>query len=177
MSLDFSALVSLQNRRQAQAEGSLALEPQETEAPASALVWLNRQKQEQEATSKAYKTYQDNIKRAGTLRSEITKGILQGEAPAGLLLKAIECISLMTGDTVILTQNKENLRAIYGWGLDEPTMLKEELEDAKKRLAMLSRPELENAPTDTYKRIQTAIYTHRELVETLENKLKEGKNE
>ena len=54
----------------------------------------------EEKQTAVWKAYQDAIHKAGTLTSEITKGIQNGEKPEVLLLKAVECISLMTGDKV-----------------------------------------------------------------------------
>lgn len=76
---------------------------------------LNREKQERENHRQMFSSYQDNIKRAGTLRSEITKGIQAGAEPLDILLKAVECISLMTGDTVIYSQCQKDIQAVYGW--------------------------------------------------------------
>ena len=53
----------------------------------------------QERLAGAYKEHQENIKRVEQLRTDINKGVQAGEPIYKLLLKAIECISLMTGDT------------------------------------------------------------------------------
>lgn len=58
----------------------------------------------------AYKTYQDNIRAAGQLRTEIIKGCKAGEPDRELLLKAIECIGLMTGEGVIYKVCKQALQ-------------------------------------------------------------------
>ena len=169
MGLDFTALESISTERdytEPLVEGNLAIKP---------LYRLEREKQEREHTRQMYSTYQQNIKKAGNLRGDILKGLKQGEDPLALLLKAIACISLMTGDTLILTQSKEDLVAVYGWGLGQPAPLKEELEEAQHRLAMLSRsmtaPE---TPPDAKESIQRAITAHRALIDTIEGKLAEG---
>lgn len=54
----------------------------------------------------AYKEYQDNIRRAKTLREEITLGARAGTDPATLLLQAVECIAAMTGDNYYFTNFK-----------------------------------------------------------------------
>jgi hypothetical protein len=61
------------------------------------------EEQATERAKEAYREYQDNIKRSGTLRAEITKGIVAGEDPQETLIKCIECISLMTGDKAYFT--------------------------------------------------------------------------
>ena len=48
------------------------------------------------------------------LTDEITKGIQSREDLISLLLRAIECISLMTGDSSFYELNKNNLKNIYG---------------------------------------------------------------
>lgn len=49
---------------------------------------------------KAYKVYQENIRRSETLVSEITKGARDGMSERELLDMAIEAIAVMTGDTI-----------------------------------------------------------------------------
>ena len=53
--------------------------------------------------TRAYKTMQENIAKAGRLRSEIVKGLQAGERFEDLLLKAVECIAAMTGDRAFYT--------------------------------------------------------------------------
>ncbi len=65
--------------------------------------------EDRQARAAAWKEYQDNIIKAGQLRSEISKGIAAGEDTADLLLKALKCISCMTGDQVFYTANKKHL--------------------------------------------------------------------
>ena len=167
-------------------EGSLARETEDpTPAAGRAFYLLDRERQERENTRQMYASYQQNIKRAGTLRSDITKGIQAGEDPAILLLKAVECISLMTGDTAIYAQGKEDLLEVYGRGLHNPEVLRLELEEARSRLALLTAGEpsssvssetAEPAALDATQeqRTQRAIEAHRELIQGLELALEEG---
>ncbi len=64
---------------------------------------------ELEQARKVYATHQENTKRSELLRADILKGLKHGEKPAVLLLKALECISLMTGNTVFYAQGKKAL--------------------------------------------------------------------
>lgn len=80
---------------------------------------LDKEIREREKLREIYHIQQENIRRAGTLRSEILKGIKRAEEPTALLLKALKCISLMTGDTAIYTQSKKDISAIYGRDLEE----------------------------------------------------------
>jgi hypothetical protein len=58
--------------------------------------WLN----------KAYSVSQNNVKKSEELRIWILKGLKRGETQETLLLKALECISCMTGDSVFFEQAK-----------------------------------------------------------------------
>ena len=95
-------------------------------------------------------------------RTAITKGILAAQSPHELLVKAMEWISRMTGDTVFYDQGRENIKAIYGAGLLDPVPLEMELAEVRKRLAMLTRPELDAEPEDSRRRIGRAVKAHRE---------------
>lgn len=56
-----------------------------------------------------YREYQDNIKRASCLRENINLEAKAGAAPEDLLLMAVECIALMTGDGLFLDSFKSNM--------------------------------------------------------------------
>ncbi|MGL4546586.1 hypothetical protein [Eubacterium aggregans] len=106
-----------------------------------------------------YKEQQENIRRAGQLRADINKGVQAGEPIYKLLLKAIECISLMTGEKLFYDANKENLQTIYGI-LGEPEAIEIERQEVQQRLNNLKvaygREEAANAKC----RIQNAIKVH-----------------
>lgn len=198
MGLDFTALnnISLQVTKKDFTEpisyeaGNLALKPEKTAtgqntAPSGQAVHshrLDREKEERARLREMYSTYQENIRRAGSCRSDILKGMKRGEAPLALLLKALECISLMTGDTVMLEQGKADITAIYGWGLGEVAPLQTQLEEAKKRLTRLTGQEpRENLPPAEYRnaeqRIQGAIREHETLIESLERAIARAEHE
>lgn len=166
MSLDFTAINGIPQQG----------EKEERTDPAENAYRLDGEKRERENARQMYATYQQNIKRSGTLRDDITKGLKAGEDPLNLLLKAVECISLMTGESVILAQCKEDLLAVYGWGMGEHAPLEAELGEARKRLAMLTRPELLEDPQNS-QRIQTAIQAHRDLIERLERAISANKTD
>lgn len=85
-----------------------AAHPEEREAIKRAPGELTED-QQRRAQAAGWKEYQENIIKAGQLRNEINKGIAAGEDTAGLLLKALECISRMTGDQAFYTVNKRKL--------------------------------------------------------------------
>lgn len=178
MSLDFTALNSITPAKKSYVpptvyeEGNLALLLQkpataQNTAPQGELIHSHRldaELQERTRIREMYATYQDNIKRAGSLRADLLKGIQRGEEPLALLLKAVECISLMTGDTVIYDQSKEDILAIYGWGLGSPEPLHTELKNAYNRLERLKSA---TVPPEDQPRLQRAIRSHEEYIESL----------
>lgn len=88
-----------------QAENS----PKEENTDKAALVRLAKEQELHKGLSEAYKECQNNIKRSETLRTEILKGVSAGEDIQSLFLKAAECISRMTGDSVFLDQIKKRI--------------------------------------------------------------------
>lgn len=134
---------------------------------------LDKAKREREQVREDHRIYQENIRKAGDLRSDILKGLKIGEAPLALLLKAMECISKMTGDQHIYTQSKADIIAVYGYGLDQVAPLHITLEEVKGRHRKLTRPELleEEIPPETRKRLQGAIRAHEEVIDSLEKKI------
>lgn len=138
-----------------------------------AIYRLEAEQMERANARTVYKEHQQNIKKSGALRSDVLKGINEGESPLSILLKAVECISLMTGDEAFYNQSKNSILAVYGWGLGDPSPLEAELKEVDKRLAMLKRAELgeENAPPDIAKRVNDAIVAHEALKEKLEKKM------
>lgn len=86
-----------------------------------------------ERLAAAYKKQQENVKKSERLRAEINKGIQAGEPIYKVLLKAIECISLMTDDKLFYDMNKSNLQTIYGI-LGEPAAIEIERQEVEQRL-------------------------------------------
>lgn len=81
---------------------------------------LNQLKQDNEKVAELYRQEQENIKKAGDFIPEITKGILAADNPLNLLLKAINCIGLMTGNKVFYNQSLTDIKTVYGIGLHDP---------------------------------------------------------
>ena len=84
----------------------------------SKLAKLEQEKERQrEAAEKQiwlWSAHQEAIVKSGQLTNDITKGIQVGEKPEILLLKAIKCISLMTGNDLFYELNRDNIKKIYG---------------------------------------------------------------
>lgn len=106
-----------------------------------ALISLAREKEDRQRIADAYKVYQENIRKSGSLRTDILKGVQTGEPAHTLLLKAVECISRMTGDTLFYSQIEGNIKAIYGQGLLDPISLQIELQETQERLTRLREAE------------------------------------
>ena len=79
--------------------------PQQTET-GILTAHIEREKQSQEL----FKKVADNIRLSEILRCKINKDVIAGADTYSLLLDAIKCISLMTGDTVFYEQNIKALK-------------------------------------------------------------------
>lgn len=60
--------------------------------------------------TRIYKKQSQAIRKSESLRSEINKMVLSGAEINDILIKSIECISLMTGDVTFYKQNLEKLK-------------------------------------------------------------------
>lgn len=120
-----------------------------------------------ERLTATYKKQQENIKKLEQLRAEINKDIQAGEPIYKVLLKAIECISLMTGDRVFYDMNKNNLQTIYGI-LGEPAAIEIERQEVEQRLKRLMAAYEKEKDPGAKQRIKAAIKAHEEKIKTLE---------
>ena len=60
-----------------------------------------------------YKKYQDNIRKAQTMKSEILIGAKNGDDLKDLLLKAAVCIGCLTGDSKVYAENMKQYLEKY----------------------------------------------------------------
>jgi len=74
---------------------------------------IDNMNQAEQRAIEIYRVYQENIKTSEILQSKITKGIQAGEKPELLLLKAVKCISLMTGNELFYTQAENDIKKVY----------------------------------------------------------------
>lgn len=133
-----------------------------------ALIKLRRQQEDHKQIQEAYKAYQDNIKRSGDLRAEILRGIKSGESTPTLLLKAVECISNMTGDKLFYTQAEKDIKAIYGEAFLSGESLELELVEVEERISMLKKADKrEDIDEGDKERITIAIKSHEKRQETI----------
>ena len=120
----------------------------------------------QERLAGTYREHQENIRQAGQLRAEINKGVQAGEPIYKLLLKSIECISLMTGEKLFYDMNKDNLQTIYGI-LGEPEAIEIERQEIENRLNHLKVAYENEEQADAKRRIKNAIKAHQDKIENL----------
>lgn len=132
---------------------------------------LEAEREEAKRTAAAYREYQDNIKRAGHLRADITKGILEGEDPCTLLLWAMEAISCMTDDRLFFEQGKANLQSVYAsLGYAAPIAHRtQETQDRLNRLCVAMDREEDPGARE---RIKRAIMAHRHRLDQLAEQAK-----
>lgn len=150
---------------------ALKTAPTAPEGQELAYIKLNREKADHARTLEVYRDYQSNIRNAGDLRSQILNGARAGEDPITLLLKAVQCISSMTGEKLFSEQVEQDLKAIYGEALLEPIPLEWERDEVKDRLDRLQQAlDRETAPDDR-RRIETALQAHRTKLARLEELL------
>lgn len=137
-----------------------------------ALISFTRQQQDYNRTLEAYRKYQTNIRRAGELRTDILKGVKAGVPAHTLLLKAVECISNMTGDKLFYSQIEKGLKVIYGEAFFYDIPIAEEIKEVELRLDMLRKAyKRETTSPDSKHRIATAIREHETQVATLKGLL------
>ena len=159
------ALEALKAYAEAQKQQSNSKPKQTNPEPVNKV--LTAQMEREKQSWELYKKMADNIRRAGQLRAEINKGIQAGEPVFKLLLKAIECISLMTGDKLFYDMNKSNLQTIYGI-LGEPAAIEIEKQEVEQRLKRLMAAYEQEQPADAKQRIKNAIKAHQEKLEKLQ---------
>lgn len=121
----------------------------------------------QERLAGTYREHQENIRQAGQLRADINKGVQAGEPIYKLLLTAIECISLMTGEKLFYDMNKDNLQTIYGI-LGEPEVIEVERQEVKQRLKNLMAAYEREEQADAKQRIKNAIKAHQYKLEKIQ---------
>lgn len=131
----------------------------------------DKRKAERERYREGIAKQQDAIRKSGTLRSEILKGIKQGEDTALLLIKACECISLQTGDSQYYKQAENDIRTIYGTLGNEP-LIQEELNQTKERLARLESALETEQDTDRKQRLLGTVQSHRKHIKDIEESLR-----
>ena len=176
--LDFTGLFSQEEATESPVEPLLGaeainnpIEPQkpvqgqinglEREQAKQLFLQATREQEDHRRNLEVYRTYQENIKTSSTLQTQILKGLKAGEDVYSLFLKAAKAISLMTSNSVFYSQTEEDLKAIYGRGLQEKPPLQIELEEVQGRLQKLIEADKREKDSDSKERIQRAIQAHK----------------
>ena len=177
--LDFTGLFSQEEAAESPVEPLLGagainnpIEPQkpvqgqinglEREQAKQLFLQATREQEDHRRSLEVYRTYQENIKTSSTLQTQILKGLKAGEDVYSLFLKAAKAISLMTSNSVFYSQTEEDLKAIYGRGLQEKPPLQIELEEVQGRLQKLTEAEKREKDSNSKERIQRAIQAHKD---------------
>ena len=176
--LDFTGLFSQEEAPESPVEPLLGagainnpIEPQkpvqgqinglEREQAKQIFLQATREQEDHRRSLEVYRTYQENIKTSSTLQTQILKGLKAGEDVYSLFLKAAKAISLMTSNSVFYSQTEEDLKAIYGRGLQEKPPLQIELEEVQGQLQKLIEADKREKDSDSKERIQRAIQAHK----------------
>jgi hypothetical protein len=177
--LDFTGLFSQEEAPESPVEPLLGdgainnpIEPQkpvqgqinglEREQAKQLFLQASREQEDHRRSLEVYRTYQENIKTSSTLQTQILKGLKAGEDVYSLFLKAAKAISLMTSNSVFYSQTEEDLKAIYGRGLQEKPPLQIELEEVQGRLQKLIEAEKREKDSNSKERIHRAIQAHKD---------------
>lgn len=127
----------------------------------------DQNKAEIDRNLEVYRTYQENIKRSGQLQTDILKGARAGEDIYSLFLKAVQAISCMTSNKTFYSQLEEDIKTIYGRGLQEPAPLLLEIQQAQTRISKLREAEQRETEPDSLQRIRSAIKAHESKIAEL----------
>ena len=177
--LDFTGLFSQEEAPESPVEPLLGdgainnpIEPQkpvqgqinglEREQAKQLFLQASREQEDHRRSLEVYRTYQENIKTSSTLQTQILKGLKAGEDVYSLFLKAAKAISLMTSNSVFYSQTEEDLKAIYGRGLQEKPPLQIELEEVQGPLQKLIEAEKREKDSNSKERIHRAIQAHKD---------------
>ena len=124
-----------------------------------------RQKENAEQVATVYKAHQAAVKKVGSIEAEILKGLSAGENIAALFLKAVEGLSLLTGNGLLYEQAAADIGTIYGYALRDQTAAELEAANVRERLKRLEAAAATGSgDTDN---IARAIRAHRAQLERL----------
>lgn len=132
---------------------------------------LEHAKNEIEWQRKSLKDLENRVEKSATMRTQILKGIDQGTAPELLLLKAIECISFISGDTAFKKTAEEGLLKVQGEIFHNKEYLEVEIKDTRERLNTLELALKTEMDKTVSKRVKKSIKEHEERIKALEEKL------
>lgn len=164
-----SALRDFEDETDSETRPKEAVESQETSNKLQ--IQADKNKDLKEQYQAVYDEYQVNTQIAQTTMNEITLGVKHGTNIYILFLQATKVIAKLTNDKAFESQINEDIRAIYGIGLEEHQALEIELTDTKRRLESLQEAK-GKASRDESRRIDTAIKAHKKRIHQIEHMMK-----
>lgn len=164
-----SALRDFKDETDSETRPKEAVESQETSNKLQ--IQADKNKTLKEQYRAVYDEYQVNTQIAQTAMNKITLGVKKGTNIYILFLQAVKVIALMTHDKAFDVQINDDIRAVYGIGLQEHQALEIELTDTKRRLESLQEAK-PNTTHDESRRIDTAIKAHKKRINQLEHMMK-----
>ena len=96
----------------------------------------HREQDQAAAVEKTYKRQQEAIKNSEDAQRELIAAINKGEDMANIILKALEVISLATGNPMYNTAVKDNFLKLYGVMREKP-VLAIQIKETERRLNLL----------------------------------------
>lgn len=126
---------------------------------------------DRERARKVYRTYQEAIKKASTMRADILKGLQKGEEAEGILLKACNVIALITGDMPFFEQAEKDLIAVYGEGAGSNTLLEYKLNKVSQRLYNMQQAITKGLKKEEETKVHRAIAAHIAEINRIKSKL------
>lgn len=123
----------------------------------------------------AYHFYGQNTRAAEEDCTRILKGVRAGEDPVTLLLIASHAISSMTGNRLFYSQVSDDIKTIWGDGLERPAALISDLKETQERLSRLRSAEARAKTKEEAARIHGAIVAHKNRIAELETLLPKTK--
>lgn len=163
--LDFTGLFSQEEATEKPVQGQInSVERKQTK---HLFLQANREQEDHRRSLEVYRTYQENIKTSSKLQTDILKGLKTGEDVYNLFLMATKAISLMTSNSLFYSQTEQDIKAIYGIGLQKKLPLQMVLEEVQGRLQKLREAEKREDDSDNRERIKRAIQAHESKVTEL----------
>ena len=144
--------------------------PPETEPPKAVPPPPHKAPPASENMAQQWKREQEAIRQAGTQPSEIEKAITAGESYYRLLLRCLDCIGAMTGDSSFYLRTKEKLQAIHGAGLGKPEPLQDEITRIREQLERLRQTQQRETDPQIKSHMDEAVQAHSRRLKALEER-------
>lgn len=145
--------------------------PEEQQAMNQLQRQADNAKAENDRAAAVYREYQQNIRAAGQLTTDIIKGLNTGQDIHNLFLMAVKAICCMTSDNYLYSHAEETIKTIYGVVLGQQKPLELELAAVEERIFNLEEAVLWADAPDERKRIENALKWHRQRQCKIKEKL------